>query len=65
MKKYGGLKYFQEILWGSEKIQEETRGARNIFWEEYGGIKYFWENIWGRETFWKKYGVRNYFGKNM
>ena len=64
-KSYGGLKYFHEKIWGSEKFSGKNMGVRNSFWENYGDTKYFFRKIWGCEAFFgKNMGVRNYFGKN-
>ena len=61
-KSYGGLKYFHEKIWGSEKLSGKNMGARNSFWKKYGGAKHFLGKLWGCETFVGKImGVRNFF----
>ena len=64
-KSYGGLKYFNEKIGGSEKISGKNMRVRNSFCENYGDTKYCLKKMRGRETlFVKNMGVRNYFGKN-
>ena len=47
----GGLKNYQERIWGREIVFGENMGARNIFWDKYGGAKHFLEKLWGCEFF--------------
>ena len=41
-RRYGGLKYLHEKIWGSEKLSGKNMGARNSFREKYGDAKHFW-----------------------
>ena len=48
-EKYGGLKYFQKKIWGSETFSEKNMGVSNIFKNEHGGLKNIHKKVWGSE----------------
>ena len=64
MSSYGGLKYFQEKIWGSEKLLENNMGAWKFCRKKYGGLKKSFNKLWGSEiNSGKNMGFRNFFLK--
>ena len=49
MSSYGGVKYFQEKIWGSEIFLVKNMGVWKFCRKKYGGLKKSCNKLWGSE----------------